>query len=296
MEQVCKVISQFNNESYICGTGFCVSTDGCIITSAHNIEECSAIFVVYKNRYYTAEHICNDRRLDIALLKIDCETIKCNLQIPNGYCKCYTFGYQYDNLCVTYQEGNVVIANYSSDTMIDSMITNLKGTKGTSGSPIYSWDGNVIGIINWYSDKLGSGGAIFELCIPVIEYMLKNHACPKRSSLKIITSTLTVQDIMYNKFCRGNRLIFGEIIGNSFMNELSKNDIIFAVNSQMLNGVYMSLEARLYLLEPLTQIVLSVLQVGDNFKAPKKVSVVTCEYPKQLDKQFHDSSLLISFM
>jgi len=289
MNKVCKLISEVNEGNYICGTGFFVSSNGYIVTSAHNVSNCKKTNVFYKNMCIDSKVLCEDRRLDIALLKIDdIETDGCMLAEPTGYCKCYTYGYPKDLFCINYQEGVVNSINYAVGSTIDAMISSFVSRKGTSGSPIFSQDGSVIGIVNWYSEAVGSGGTIFSLVIPRIYAMVKTHETPERGYLSLQTDILSIQDIIHNHFMKGKKIIKGVLVTGSKVPQIKKSDIIFGVNNHAVGGAYQSVESRLYTSQVGSMVELSVLTRESNYMKPKKINVVVERYPSHLDKPIHD--------
>ena len=290
---VAKIISKFNSDVYVCGSGFCVSNDGHVITSAHNIGQPNDTHVYYKNACYNARLVCSDKRLDIALLKINCATVACEIDANARYGRCYTFGFNYDDTCISYQDGSICTLTYNKEGAVDSLVTTLRARKGCSGSPIFVPTGKVVGIVNWHSDKVGAGGVVFRLALPCIKHMVAYEKPMIKGYIPVDTEQLSIHDILFNKLDMILNNVRGVIVKSSSINNIHANDIILSINDTPVGNNLISFESACFGFRVGECVRLELLKHSDNYSSVHKTECVITTYPVLLDKPLHNMSSLV---
>ncbi len=161
------------------GSGFIISKDGIVATNNHVIESASTISVILDNgKQYNAKIIGKDKRLDIALIKIQSkETFKpvtlgnsddillgetvIGLGNPYGLNNSVTTGVISNKVRIL-PNGDYVSLYIQTDTLINP---------GNSGGPLVNLDGEVIGINSAiYKEAQGIG---FSIPINILKRMIK---------------------------------------------------------------------------------------------------------------------------
>lgn len=135
------------------GTGFSLNNKGYFITSWHMIKEADSIFVENTQLERTsAKLIAADPSTDIAILKIENDSVIKTLQVPYTIItnetqigeKVYTLGYPRKD--VVYGEGSIsALSGYNNDASMYQV--SVPVNPGNSGGPLLDENGNVIGII-----------------------------------------------------------------------------------------------------------------------------------------------------
>jgi len=262
------VIAYITNDVYIIGTGFFVSAQGHIVTSAHNI---------IKNRYIGESpcsdkiHICHelsriekavivgiDRRADVCVLKIhrkDTPYLKFSNILRLGH-KCFIFGCMEDYGIHSFHEGYIERINFVSDEVVDSLITNMKITKGVSGSPICNEQGQVIAISKKKKKKT-CGGISSTLLKKIVQKIINKKRNYQKGYSGIKCRPILAQDIVHFNisFLYDNlHGMFVEKIDDEMISDeiLHKNDIISTVDGVKIGICSYSLEWFVYMKEPNT--------------------------------------------
>lgn len=141
------------------GSGFFLTTSGIIATNAHVIEDASNIEITFTNEIgsftYKAKVILSDAKNDVALLKIDDEKFKGLNSIPYGISekaetgeKVFTIGYPLNDVMGTNYKVNDGIISSKSGIADDVRYYQISVPlqPGNSGGPLFSKEGNIIGI------------------------------------------------------------------------------------------------------------------------------------------------------
>jgi serine protease Do len=133
------------------GVGFAVDTEGTIVTNYHVIApgEYIRVHMVQQGKVYSAVRAETDARLDIALLVIDAETEPVvwgkRLQLESGD----QVGFlATDGLTYRAEPGKVITASGYKDGQW-FIHTDVAATLGHSGSPLFTMDGKVVGMISF---------------------------------------------------------------------------------------------------------------------------------------------------
>jgi len=147
------------DESKASGSGFFLSTNGIIATNAHVIEDAANIEITFSNEIGSFTHkakvLLTDSKNDVALLKIDDEKFKGLNSIPYGITekaetgeKVFTIGYPLNDVMGTNYKVNDGIISSKSGIADDIRYYQISVPlqPGNSGGPLFSKDGNVIGI------------------------------------------------------------------------------------------------------------------------------------------------------
>jgi serine protease Do len=193
-------IQEFDAKSL--GSGFIISKDGYVLTNYHVIQDADEIIVrLSDKRELEAKVIGSDKRSDIALLKIDADGDlpvakigkSSNLKVgewvlaigsPFGFDHTVTAG------IVSAKERSLPNENY-----VPFIQTDVAINPGNSGGPLYSMDGEVVGVNSQiYSRTGGFMGLSFAIPIDVVMNVvdqLKKNGQVTRGWLGILIQDVT---------------------------------------------------------------------------------------------------------
>ena len=186
------------------GAGFIIHEDGFIATNWHVIEGADKIRVVLSNgAEYSAKIVGKDERSDIALLKIDApmkltavkfansDEVKIGAPViaignPLGFGKTVTSG------IISFKGRNLshqIAELGSGGDLVSYLQTDASVTYGNSGGPLFSFDGEVIGMVTVFvSDGMHSVGINFAIPSNLLQRVLdqlKSYGKLQRSWLGI---------------------------------------------------------------------------------------------------------------
>ena len=186
------------------GAGFIVHEDGFIATNWHVIEGADKIRVVLSNgSEYSAKIVGKDERSDIALLKIDApmklravkfansDEVKIGAPViaignPLGFGKTVTSG------IISFKGRNLshqIAELGSGGDLVSYLQTDASVNYGNSGGPLFSFDGEVIGMVTVFvSDGMHSVGINFAIPSNLLQRVLeqlKSYGKLQRSWLGI---------------------------------------------------------------------------------------------------------------
>jgi serine protease Do len=135
------------------GTGFALNNKGYVITSWHMVNGADSIFIENSvTERSLTKIVFSDPKIDIAILKIENETIATNWQIPFAFNtkpsdlgeKVFTLGYPRKE--IVYGEGALsALSGYRNDTAMYQV--SIPVNPGNSGGPLLDEQGNIIGVI-----------------------------------------------------------------------------------------------------------------------------------------------------
>lgn len=153
------------------GTGFALTADGYLVTSAHVItgpdaKSIDSLLVEGRDHQrYRAEAVYTDRKHDLAILRIKDKDFKTFGRLPYTFKsgqadlgeRVYTLGYPRED--VVYGEGALSArSGYDGDTAFYQVSIPLN--PGNSGGPLLDAQGNLIGVVNGrQEDALGASFA-----------------------------------------------------------------------------------------------------------------------------------------
>ena len=148
------------------GTGFALNNKGYLITSLHMVNASDSVYIGLKSgENIPARIVYTDTRLDIAILKLENDSVLKGASIPYSFKstesdlgeKIFTLGYPSD--FIVYGEGSVSSAAGSGDTAQYQI--SIPVNPGNSGGPLFDEEGNVIGVIRGKNANAeGTGYAI----------------------------------------------------------------------------------------------------------------------------------------
>lgn len=291
---VVKVIGSLSNGCYSNGSGFLCSTQGHILTCAHNVAHTVSIQIYYKQALCKGTLIAVDNRLDLAIVKIDKNTSCATIAMCAQYGKCFTYGYHHDHVSLSYQEGSLMTRNHVSNHSIDSTLTTIKGFKGSSGSPIYNENNEVIGIFS-YESTIGSGGVVCRLIHEFLKQVNESnkYVHVKRSHIGYITQSIGIDYILEHNIELLKIQVKGEKITKILQNNntvLKENDIIIAINNNSVGRGQISIESYVLYMEPKSTIKIDYLEYPDYKRQMCKITLI--DFPKCYDKPLADTTIL----
>lgn len=170
-EIIKKIHSKADKRSFVAanleGSAFAINNDGYIITSWHMVSGADSIFIENQNVYRSlAKVIFNDPSLDVAILKVEDESVYSNWSVPFSFGDnvseigevVYTLGYPRKDM--VYGEGSLsALSGYNNDTTMYQV--SIPVNPGNSGGPLIDESGKVIGLIRGkMSSAEGTGFAI----------------------------------------------------------------------------------------------------------------------------------------
>lgn len=150
------------------GTSFIINENGYLITNNHVVGSNKKVYV-YNERFgdLEAEVILNDESNDLAIIKIMDTSFKAIKKLPYsiknndaGLGKgVYTLGYSRPPALI-YNEG-FVSSKYANGSLTnkENFLLTLRVDGGSSGSPIFNFNGEIIGIIS-AKEKMENGFAV----------------------------------------------------------------------------------------------------------------------------------------
>ncbi len=135
------------------GSGFALNNNGFVMTSWHMVNGADSIYIENKNTERTlAKVIISDPKLDIAVLKIETDTVFKNWNVPFSFNskaidlgeKVYTLGFPRKE--IVYGEGALsALSGYYNDTTMYQI--SIPVNPGNSGGPVLDEQGNLIGVV-----------------------------------------------------------------------------------------------------------------------------------------------------
>jgi S1-C subfamily serine protease len=147
-------------ENKFAGTGFALTADGYLVTSAHVIKGADSLLVEGRDHQrYHAETVYADRKHDLAILRIKDRDFKTFGKLPYTFKagqadlgeRVYTLGYPRED--AVYGEGALSArSNYDGDTAFYQVSIPLN--PGNSGGPLLDGQGNLIGVVSSRQDDV----------------------------------------------------------------------------------------------------------------------------------------------
>ena len=226
------------------GSGFIISADGYILTNAHVVADTEEIKVKLTNkREYPAEIVGVDLLTDIALLKIDAANLQpvkigdatklepgewvAAIGAPFGFENSVTVG-------VVSAKGRML----PNETYVPFIQTDVAVNPGNSGGPLFSTEGNVVGINSQiYSETGGYMGISFAIPIDIamhIAQQLRDKGKVTRGRIGVQLQELTVE--LASSFGleepRGALVAAVESGGPAAQAGMRVGDIILSVNGE----------------------------------------------------------------
>ncbi|MFI9653304.1 DegQ family serine endoprotease [Guyparkeria sp. GHLCS8-2] len=183
------------------GSGFIISEDGYVITNAHVVGGADEISVrLNDQREFSAELIGEDRRTDIALLKIDAEdlptvTIGDSDDVDVGEWVLAIgapFGLDHS---ATHGIVSAIGRDLPNETYVPFIQTDAPVNPGNSGGPLINADGEVVGVNSQiYTNSGGYMGISFAIPVNVamnVADQLKDTGEVRRGYLGVIIQPVT---------------------------------------------------------------------------------------------------------
>jgi serine protease Do len=142
------------------GTGFALTSDGYLVTSAHVIKGADSLLVEGRDHQrYRAETVFTDKKHDLAILRIKDHGFKTFGKLPYTFKagqadlgeRVYTLGYPRED--VVYGEGALSArSGYDGDSAFYQVSIPLN--PGNSGGPLLDAQGNLIGVVSSRQDDV----------------------------------------------------------------------------------------------------------------------------------------------
>ena len=146
--------TSFSRKYVSSGSGFFISDDGYLVTNYHVVKENQDLRVTtYDGTEYQATMVGYDENNDVAVLKINAETVPVTLGSSSDMTvgdDIMVIGNALGDLSYTFTDGLITYTNRKIQTdngpVINMFQTNAAINSGNSGGPVYNMDGEVIGI------------------------------------------------------------------------------------------------------------------------------------------------------
>lgn len=228
------------------GSGFVISNDGYIMTSAHVIVNAEEILVrLNDRREFVAEVVGADERSDVALLKVDTQELSPvkignpeELQVGEWVLAIGSpFGFE-----STATAGIVSAKGRSlpNENYVPFIQTDVAINPGNSGGPLFNLDGEVVGInAQIYSNSGGFMGLSFAVPINIaieVADQLKSHGRVSRGWLGVLIQSVTRELAESFGMSKPIGALISEIVPNSpaDKSDLEPGDIIVKYNGHEL--------------------------------------------------------------
>ena len=177
------------------GTGFLIDVKGYMVTNAHVITGSTSVIVQNnKGQEFRATTIHLNPAIDIAILKIQDEDFKPQAVLPYGIRKngadlgetLFTLGFPREE--IVYNEGYMSAkTGFHGDTLTCQI--GVSANPGNSGGPVFSKNGEVIGIVN--TRQVAAEGVVFAITSKNIFRLLEEISKTDTSLQKIKLSPIS---------------------------------------------------------------------------------------------------------
>ncbi len=230
------------------GSGFIISADGYILTNAHVIAETEEVTVKLTNkREYQAEVVGVDPLTDIALLKIDATLLQsvkigdANSLEPGEWVAAIGAPFGFENsvtVGVVSAKGRML----PNESYVPFIQTDVAVNPGNSGGPLFSTQGDVVGINSQiYSETGGYMGISFAIPIDIamnVAQQLREKGKVMRGRIGVQVQELTVE--LASSFGleepRGALIAAVEPAGPADKAGIRVGDIILSANGHVVEG------------------------------------------------------------
>ncbi|MCR5455788.1 MAG: Do family serine endopeptidase [Bacteroidales bacterium] len=241
------------------GSGVIISKDGYIVTNNHVIENSTSIEVVLNDRRsYEATLIGRDPQTDIALLKIEADSLTAipfgnsdNLKVGEWV---MAIGNPF-NLTSTVTSGIVSAKARNLNILerkgaIESFIqTDAAVNPGNSGGALVNTDGQLVGINTAIFSQTGNfAGYAFAVPVSIVQKViadLMEFGTVQRAMLGIMVSDVTPEVAKENKLAKINGVYVNEVSELSAAADagIQKGDVILSINDKPTNSIAQLQEA-----------------------------------------------------
>lgn len=233
------------------GSGFIIDENGYVVTNCHVIDGAEKIkIVIHDGSEYTAKIIGRDERSDIALLKIDAPaklphaTLADSDKVeitdpviaignPFGFGKTVTAG------IISYKGRNLskqIAELGTGGDLVSYLQTDAQVNYGNSGGPLFSYDGEVVGMITVFLSD-GNRGTGINFAIPSntlkkVVTQLRNYGKMQRSWLGIAVTPLSKESAVALGLGQRCGLVVTRVETNSPAAKIGgrEGDIILSIN------------------------------------------------------------------
>jgi len=236
------------------GSGVIISKEGYIVTNNHVIENSTSIEVVLNDRRsYEARLIGTDPATDIALLKIEADSLTVipignsdNLKIgewvlaignPFNLTSTITAG------IVSAKARNINILDHKAGAIESFIQTDAAVNPGNSGGALINTNGQLVGINTAIASQTGSfTGYAFAVPVSIVQKVvadLMEYGSVQRALLGIRISDLTPEVAKENNLNKINGVYVETVLEGSSADDagLKKGDIILSIDGKSTNTV-----------------------------------------------------------
>lgn len=161
------------------GSGVIVSKDGRIITNNHVVENMKEIYVVlYNKKAFKAKLLYKNKDLDLALIKIDCSTLKPiefeKMENISAGDEVIAIGAPlYLNWSNSVSKGIISGLNRPVDQTYTFLQTDASINPGNSGGPLINMNGKLVGINTLV--VLAVDGISFSIPVENVQYLIEQY-------------------------------------------------------------------------------------------------------------------------
>jgi len=234
------------------GSGVIISSDGYIVTNNHVIENSTEIEVVLNDRRsYEATLIGRDPSTDIALLKIEADSLK---TIPFGSSESLKVGEWVlaignpFNLTSTVTTGivsakarNINILDARKGAIESFIQTDAAVNPGNSGGALVNTNGELVGINTAIASETGQfAGYAFAVPTTIVKKViadLKEYGRVQRAIIGISIADVTSEEARKNNLANLNGVVIKGVAENTAAHDsgLKEGDIILSINGKPTN-------------------------------------------------------------
>ena len=168
------------------GSGFLIDAAGTIVTNHHVIKDAASARVYIQNQpsLPVTRIVAVDKQADLAIIKVDGKDLpflKLRVGLPKVGEKVYAIGSP-RGLTNTLSDG--LVSGLRRDSGITEIQTSAPITHGSSGGPLLSSDGVVVGVTT--KGRIGGGDLNFAVPAERVASLLKKPSLPSRSTPKLL--------------------------------------------------------------------------------------------------------------
>ncbi len=277
------------------GSGFIVSPDGYILTNAHVVSSAQTVTVrLTDRREFQAKVIGQDERTDVAVIKIDAQSLPVvkigdpRLLKPGQWVVAIGSPFTFDNTA-TAGIVSATARSLPSDNYVPFIQTDVAVNPGNSGGPLFNAHGEVVGINSQIFSQTGSYMGLsfaipIDIAVNVENQIIKTgHVVRGRIGVQIQDVNAAFAESFKLGRPRGALVVVVEPGGPADAAGIKPGDVILAVNGQSIDH-YGELSLMISNMHPGSDARISVWRGAKAQDLTVKIAVVNDEADKAAAK------------